>query len=372
MTAVVKAILLDGEARNVSLALRVHGGGQAARTPPAHHRTGADVPRHRQHRHLQPIRQRSAITINTAKPHHFSAGDVRVAGFQREHRRTPRPAITRSTGSYYRPRAVPPTANSRLTVSALELSPASPIRPGGQLEHPDRQHQRTSGGRRGLPEIRHDHRRHGDGRHLHGDQRADHQHSFTVTTTGAAPTTAIERHGDPAEIHRGTITITNPTGSTASTITIATYTNANVERWRPRLWLHLARGQAVDRFRVDGRQRDRRAALHRDDCPRSTTPKPASAPSRRYPLTRAAAHALGQRRAAGQQVRHGQHQRADRAVAVSIHRRCSISSTPITSIPACLAASGVTTPEFQLTTDSNIMTLTNTVNSTRCFQFGQH
>ena len=47
-----------------------------------------------------------------------------------------------------------------------------------------------------------------------------------------------------------------------------------------------------------------------------------------------------------------------------MRRRCSTSSSPITSSPETLSNNGVDSPEFQLTTDTNVMNLTNSL--TKC------
>ena len=84
-----------------------------------------------------------------------------------------------------------------------------------------------------------------------------------------------------------------------------------------------------------------------------------------YPLEHSALEPLGQRRHPGRRVQHGQHQqRTDRPERRWIRPPCSTSSIRITSTPGTLSASSITTPEFQLTTDTNIITLANTINST--------
>ena len=152
--------------------------------------------------------------------------------------------------------------------------------------------------------------------------------------------------------------VDNPINGQPNTVTIFNFTNANVKPG-DKLWL-AAPGGTLPPAGVHRGHRRGRAPLHGDDhggYSRNANYRYAYG----LPAPAAAAVPLGQRR--------GRPASSTWATPTAssprrrwTRRRCSISSTPTTSIPAKSLSANVTTPEFQLTTDTNIVTLTNTLN----------
>ncbi|MBE7157379.1 MAG: hypothetical protein INR62_02890 [Rhodospirillales bacterium] len=183
--------------------------------------------------------------------------------------------------------------------------------------------------------------------------------SFTVTTTGAAPTTAVS---GLVVLPRFSAydTITNPSGATVSTVTIAAFTNANVNVG-DHLWLTWPAGKQLtdSEWVVDSVLDERHftvassAKYTAETSIGTITAYPLSMP----PLTRSGNVAIpGSKFDMGNTNGNIVQSPLDAPTVFNFFY-------PDYQFPGTLAAANVTTPEFQLTTDTNIMTLTNTVNS---------
>ena len=272
MAAVVRAILLDGEARNLSVATASASAGKQREpllriTGPARTFLASD------NSGTFSEAGTIAMTITTQNPHHFSGRRVWL-DFSGNTNATP--ATNPSTGSYTVLTTVP--SATTFTVNAPSHGQRD-VHPGGELQHDHRQHPRPGGQRRGVPQICICHGRCRDRRHLHGDLGVPTSSFVHRRHARHGPDDGRQRHRRLAEARRATTpSPTRPARPSARSpsppIPTPTSTSATA------IWLIVARGQAVDGFRVDRRQRDRRAAFHRGQPPRSTTPRPASARSR--------------------------------------------------------------------------------------------
>ncbi len=352
MAAVVKAILLDGEARNFSLAQASTSAGKQrepllrivapGRTFLAADNTGTFSES-----------GTVAMTINTANPHHFSAGDYVWLDFSVNTGATP--ANNPSTGSYYV--SAVPSATS-LTVSAPSMASVNYTQAAGSNTITVSTGGPAVNGQVYLKFVTATGGTETDG--VYTVASVPNTSSFTVTTTGAAPTTAISGTVIVPKLS-AVDTITNPTGSTASTITIAAYTNANVNVG-DQLWMTWPAGkQLTDSLWTVASVIDERhftvatsTKYNAETSVGTITVYPLTVP----PLTRSGNVALPG-------------SKFDMGNTNSVVVQTPLDSPTVFNFfypgyeyPGILAANSVTTPEFQLTTDSNIMTLTNTVNST--------
>ena len=183
--------------------------------------------------------------------------------------------------------------------------------------------------------------------------------SFTVTTSAAAPTTAVS----------GTVivprfsaydTITNPSGTTVSTITIAAFTNANVNVG-DHLWMVWPAGKQLtdSEWTVDSIVDERHFTVAASV---KYTAETSIGTITAYPLATPPVTRSGSVAVPGSKFDMGN---TNGNIAQSPLDAPTVFNFfyPDYQFPGPLAAANVTTPEFQLTTDTNIMTLTNTVNS---------
>ncbi len=351
LAAVVKAILLDGEARNVSLALASATAGKQrepilritgpARTFPFGDNTGT-------YNETGGI----GMTISTANPHHYTAGDNAWLDFSVNAGASP--GTNPSSGSYSVV-SVPDTKT--FTVNAQSLASVSFTQAAGSNTLIVNTGGPAVGGEAYLKFISATGGSVADG--IYTVATVPTSSSFTITTKGTAPTAAIS----------GTVvvpkfsaydTITNPSGVTASTITVASFTNHNLNVG-DRLWMAWPAGkQLTDSEWTVASVVDERhftvatsTKYNTETSIGTITAFPLATP----PITRSGNVALP-----GGKFDMG-------------NTNSAIVQTPLDAptvfnffypdyqFPGTLAAANVTTPEFQLTTDSNIMTLTNTVNS---------
>ncbi len=352
MTAVVKTILLDGEARNVSAALASTTTGKQREpllriTGPGRTFLASD--------NAGSFTQSGAVamTINTANPHHFSAGDYVWLDFSVNNGATP--ANNPTTGNYYV--SAVPSATS-LTVSAQSVASVTYTQAAGSNTITVNTGGPAVNGEVYLKFVTATGGTETDG--IYTVATVPTTGSFTVTTTGAAPATAVS---GIVILPKFTAldTITNPGGSTASTITIAAYTNANVNVG-DRIWLTWSAGrQLTDSEWTVASVIDERhftvatsTKYTAETSVGTVTAYPLTVP----PLTRSGNVALP-----GSKFDMGN------TNALTVQSPLDAPTVfnffyPDYQYPGTLAANSVTTPEFQLTTDSNIMTLTNTINST--------
>ncbi len=358
MAAVITAILLDGEARNPSVAkasasfgkqreplLRVAGPGRtflASSNSGTYSQSGTAV-----------------TTVTTAGPQSFSAGDNVWLDFSVNDTGTPAvaPANNPTTGSYNVLSSPAPTSNS-FSVNALGLAVVSFSQPANSNVLTVNTTGPAVGGEIYLKFTTTTGGTETDG--IYTVASVPTASTFTVTTTGAAPTTAVT----------GTVllpkisaydTITNPNGSTVSTVTIATSTNSNVAVG-DRVWLQWPAGkQLTDSEWTVATVLDERhftvtcaTKYNAESNQNLIAAFPLGAP----PLARSGKVALPS-------------SKFDMGNTNALTVQSPLDSPTVFNFfypnyeyPGAMAAANLTTPEFQLTTDSNIITLTNTVNST--------
>ncbi len=358
MAAVVKAILLDGEARNPAVAvasasagkqreplLRITGPGRtflATANSGSYSQSGT-----------------STTIITTTNPQEYSSGDIVWLDFSGNDTGTPpvAPANNPTTGSYTVLGTPAPTANS-FAVNALGLAIVSFSQPANSNSLTVNTSGPAVGGEVYLKFTTVTGGTESDG--IYNVASVPTSTSFTITTTGTAPTTAVSGTVLVPKISAYD-TITNPTGSTVSTVTIATGTNANVSVG-DRLWLQWPAGkQLTDSEWTVATVIDERhftVACSTKYNAENSQNLTALYPLGTLPLTRSGQVALPS-------------SKFDMGNTNALTVQSPLDSptvfnffSPGYEYPGAMAAANVTTPEFQLTTDSNIMTLTNTVNST--------
>ena len=353
--AVVRAILLDGEARDpVAAAASTSAGKQRepllriagpARTFLASANSGT-----------YSQSGGAVMTITTTNPHRYNAGDIVGLDFTVNNTGTPpaAPVGNPSSGSYSVLATPAPTATSFAVVSANYVS-ASYSEPAGSNTVTINTASPATGETlylevpRGRPHRRalHD-RQPAHGLVLHRDHDGHRPRQGADGQRPHATGDGLLRHHRRHRARRQ-----------------HDHAGHQREQQRKRRRRDLAAtglGRPAHRRRVHGRQGHRRAAFHGDQP--GVLHRRIQYLLHHVSVEHDAADAPGQRRPAREQVRHGQHQQPARADAAGLGRRCLISSTPTTSTPAASRRNNVTTPEFQLTTDSNIVTLTNTIAST--------
>ena len=356
MAAVVKAILLDGEARNLALAtasassgkqreplLRITGPGRtflASSNSGSYSQSGS-----------------ATTVITTTNPQEYSAGDVVWLDFSVNDTGTPpvAPANNPSTGGYTVLGTPAPTANS-FAVNNLGMAIVS----FSQLANSNTLTVNTSGPAVGgevyLKFTTQTGGAEADG--IYNVASVPTGSAFTVTTTGTAPTTTIS---GTVVVPKATAydNITNPSGSTASTVTIATGTNTNVAVG-DRLWLQWSGKQLTDSEWIVASVLDERhftVACSTKYNSESNQNLVAAYPLGVPPLTRSGNVALPS-------------SKFDMGNTNGVIVQSPLDSPTVFNFfypnyeyPGAMAAANLTTPEFQLTTDSNIITVTNSVNS---------
>ena len=291
MAAVIKTILLDGEARNTPAALASKTSGKQREpilriTGPARSFLTAD--------NSGSFSESGAVgmTITTVNPHRFVANDPVWLDFSVNTGATP--ATNPSSGTY----SVGTVLDAKtFTVNAPSLAGANYTQAANSNTITINSLGPQAGGEVYLKFLTPSGGTEPDG--IHTVAAYTSSSSFTVTATGTPPTAAVS----------GTLilprfsaydTITNPSGATVSTITIASFTNHNVSVG-DRIWMAWPAGKQLtdSEWTVASVLDERHFTV---------------ATSTKYnAAVRAAAHALGQGRHPGQQVRHGQHQRQHRA-----------------------------------------------------------
>ena len=351
LAAVVKAILLDGEARSFSLVqgskssgkqrepiLRIAGPARTFLNPDnsgTYSETGG-----------------IGMTISTVNPHRFTAGDSVPLDFSVNTAASP--GTNPSSGSYsvgtvVDARTFIVNAQSQVSANFTQAANSNTITVSTQGPQ--------AGGKVYLKFATVTGGTETDGIYTVASYVSS--SSFTVTTTGAAPTTAVS----------GTVilprfnaydTITNPTNATVSTITVASFTNHNVNVG-DHLWMVWPAGKQLTDSEwtvasiVDERHFTVATTVKytAETSIGTITAYPLSTP----PLTRSGSVAI-----AGSKFDMGN---TNGNIAQSPLNAPTVFNFfyPDYQFPGPLAAANVTTPEFQLTTDTNIMTLTNTVNS---------
>ena len=353
LTAVINAILLDGEARNAALAaaattagkqreplLRVAG---PARTFLCTANSGTYS------------QSGSAVTtITTANPHHYSASDVVGLDFTVNDTGTPpvAPLNNPTSGSYTVLGNPAPTTNT-FCVNAASLASVTcaeaantntlTVNTGGPPVGEPVYLKFTAGGFT-------------DG--VYTVASVPTSGSFTVTVAGAAPTAVVTGAVLVPKLS-GYDTITNPSGATASTITILTNSNANVNVG-DKVWLVWSGKQLTDsQWTVASVINERtftvnNSTKYNGESTVGLTMYPLVAP----PLSRSGnvglpASKFDMGNTNGQTVQTP----LDSPTVFNFFY-------PSYQYPGTLSANGITVPEFQLTTDSNIVTVTNTVAAT--------
>ena len=351
MAAVIRAILLDGEARNASLAAASKSFGKQREpilriTGPARTFLAAD------NSGTYSEAGTIGMTVTTANPHHYTAGDSVWLDFSVNTGATP--ATNPSTGSYSV--ASVPSATT-FTINAPSMASVSYTQAAGSNTLTVNTGGPAVGGEVYLKFITATGGTETDG--IYTVATVPNTSSFTVTTAGAAPTAAVS---GTVVVPKFTAydTITNPANSTASTITIAAFTNANVSVG-DRLWMVWPAGkQLTDSEWTVASVIDERhftvatsTKYNAETSIGNITAFPLIVP----PLTRSGNVSLP-----GSKFDMGN---TNGVIVQSPLDAPTVFNFfyPDYQFPGTMAAANLTTPEFQLTTDTNIMTLTNTINS---------
>ncbi len=355
MTAVINAILLDGEARDASTAaasttagkqreplLRITGPGRTflfASNSGSYNQAGSAV-----------------TTITTASPHHFSSGDSIWLDFTGNYSGSSpaTPGTNPTTGAYSVLGSPAPTATtfavnaaSLASVTCSEAANTSTltVNTSGPAVGEEVYLKFLTGG-------------FADGVYLVTSLPTS--GSFTVTVATTAGSNAVTGTVLVPKAS-GYDNIVNPTGATASTITIATNSNSNLNVG-DHVWLAAgSANQLKDAEWIVASVIDERhftvtntTLYAKTETNIGLTLYPLVAP----PLTRSGTVALP-----ASEFNMG-------------NTNAQIVQSPLDSptvfnffypdyeYPGTLSVNGITTPEFQLTTDSNIITLSNTINST--------
>ena len=355
LTAVLNAILLDGEARNATAAgaaatsgkqreplLRIAGPSRTflfAANSGTYSQSGT-----------------AAITITTTNPNHYSGGDVVGLDFTVNDTGTPpvAPANNPTSGSYSVLSTPAPTATT-FAVNAASLASVTCSEAVGTNTLTVNTSGPAVGEQVFLKFLTGGFT---DGVYLVAS--APTSSSFTVTVGGTAPT-AIVSGTVLVPKATGYDNITNPTGATASTITIATNSNTNLNVG-DHVWLAAGSAQQLnDAGWVVASVLDERhfTVTNLTLYPKAETNVSLSI----YPLVAPPLARSGSVNLPASKF--------DMGNTNSYTVQTPLDSPTVFNFfypdyeyPGTLSASSVTTPEFQLTTDSNIITLTNTVAST--------
>ena len=355
MTAVINAILLDGEARNASAAaasttagkqrepiLRITGPTRTflfASNSGTYSQSGSAV-----------------TTITTTNPNHFSSGDTIWLDFTGNYSgSSPATPGTNPTTGVYSVLGTPAPTGNTFAVNAASLASVTCSEAAGTTTLTVN----TSGPAVG-EEVYLKFLTGGFTDGIYLVTSVPTSSSFTVSVATAAGSTAVTGTVLVPKTS-GYDNITNPSGATVSTISIATNSNTNLNVG-DRVWLAAGSvNQLKDAEWTVASVIDERhftvtnSTLYtKTETNISLTLYPLVTP----PLTRSGSVALP-----ASEFNMG-------------NTNAQIVQSPLDSptvfnffypdyeYPGTLSANSITTPEFQLTTDSNIITLTNTVNST--------
>ncbi len=351
MAAVINAILLDGEARDATAAAASRTAGKQREpllriTGPA--RTFLFAPNSGTYSQAGS----AVMTITTANSHHFSAGDAVALDFTVNDTGTPpvAPANNPTTGNYSVLSSPAPTANT-FCVNAAALASAG----CSEAANTNTLTVNTSG-----PAV-------GESVYLKflSGGFADGVYtvasvptgsSFTVTVAGSAPAAAVT----------GTVIVPKTTGydnivKSTGVITIATNSNSNLKAGDG-VWIAAGlSAQLKDAAWTVATVADERHftltnsnTTYANEINQGVTLYPLVAP----PLSRSGNVGLPA-------------SKFDMGNTNGVIVQSPVDAPtvfnyfyPDYQYPGTLSASDVTTPEFQLTTDTNIVTLSNTVNST--------
>ncbi len=355
LTAVVKAILLDGEARDATVAAASTTSGKQREpllrvTGPA--RTFLFTANSGTY-----SQSGSAVTtITTSGPHHFSAGDVVGLDFSVNDTGTPpvAPANNPTSGSYSILSTPTPTSNtfainamSLASVTCTEAASSSTltVNTSGPAVGEEVYLKFLAGGFT-------------DG--VYTVASVPTSSSFTVTVATAAGTTAISGTVIVPKAS-GYDNITNPSGATASKITIATNSNTNLNVG-DHVWLAAgAVNQLKDAEWVVASVADERHFTVTN--PTLYTKTESNIGLTLYPLVAPPLARSGNVALPASKFDMGN---TNSQIVQSPLDAPTVFNFfyPDYQYPGSLSANSVTTPEFQLTTDSNIITLTNTIAST--------
>ena len=302
----------------------------------------------------------SATTlISTTNPQEYSAGDAVWLDFSVNDTGTPAvaPANNPTTGAYTVLSSPAPTANS-FAVNALGLAVVSFSQPANSNSLTVNTSGPAVNGEVYLKFTTVTGGTETDG--IYTVASVPTGSSFTVTTTGTAPTTAVS--GTVLVPKIGAYdNITNPTGASASTITIATGTNSNVAVG-DRVWLQWPAGKQLtdSEWTVASVVDERHFTVA---CSAKYTVETNQNLTAAYPLGTPTLTRSGNVALPSSKFDMGN---TNSSVVQSPLDAPTVFNFfyPDYEYPGALAVANVTTPEFQLTTDSNIITLTNTINST--------
>ena len=353
LTAVINAILLDGEARNATAAAASTTAGKQ-REPMLRITGPARTFLFTANSGTYSQSGSAVITVTTANPHHYSAADVVGLDFTVNDTGTPpvAPSNNPTSGSYSVLSNPAPTTNT-FCVNAASLASVT----CSEAANTNTLTVNTGGPPVGEPVyLKFVAGGFTDG--VYTVASVPTSSSFTVTVGGTAPTVAVPGTVIVPKIS-GYDTITNPTGASASTITILTNSNSNVNVG-DHVWLVWSGKQLTDSQWVVASVINERTftvtntVKYNGESTVSLTMYPLVAP----PLSRSGKVGLPA-------------SKFDMG-----NTNTQVVQTPLDSptvfnffyptyqYPGTLSAKGITVPEFQLTTDSNIVTLTNTVAST--------
>jgi uncharacterized protein (DUF1800 family) len=351
MAAVVRAILLDGEARNPAVAAANAASGKQ-REPLLRIAAPARTFLSSSNSGTYSQSGSQVMNITTNNPAEHSAGDTVWLDFSPNDTGTPpvQPANNPSTGAYSILSSPAPTANS-FSVNALGVVAATYSEPAGSSTLTVN----TSG-----PPL-------GESVYLEFTSGALASGSYAVTGTSSSPFTVATSGTAPTALS-GTVLIpkmqaylyvTNQTGK-PSVITMLTNYNANLSAGNP-VWLQMSAG-----FELPDGQFTVASAIGPEQYTLSNSGTYATANSNACTLYPLVPPILS---------RSGSVNLGDSAFNMG-NTNSLLAQTPLDSptvfnfyapnyeYPGNLAAYDITTPEFQLTTASNIINLTNTVEST--------